>query len=134
MATMGIDNSEIPFSRRSIEAAEAVLLDSEKWQKEEPLLVAAGVANIGIGIASGNVVFGAVGQGDRLEMTVIGSPVNTSAKLEKHNKVLNSGCIVSRNTWDKAIEEGYSPKLQSEFMKTAIDGIVGEKKIVILKA
>ena len=133
MATIGIDDDEIPFSRKAIEAAEAVLLDSKKWQDEEPLLAAVGVINIGIGIDCGIVVFGAVGQGDRLEMTVIGSPVNNSAKLEKHNKVLHSNCIVSRNTWDNAIREGYVAKLESQFMKTTIDGIEGEKNIVILK-
>ena len=133
MATIGIDDDEIPFSRKSIEAAEAVLLDSKKWQDEEPLLAAAGVINIGIGIACGTVAFGAVGQGDRLEMTVIGSPVNTSAKLEKHNKVLNSDCIISRKTWNNAIKEGYVAKLESEFMETNIDGIEGTKRIVILK-
>jgi len=133
MATIGIHDDEIPFSRKSIEAAEAVLLDSKKWQDEEPLLANAAITNIGIGIASGIVAFGAVGQGDRLEMTVIGSPVNTSAKLEKHNKVLHSDCIVSRNTWDNAIKEGYVAKLESQFVNTTIDGIEGEKKIVILK-
>lgn len=133
MATIGIDDDEISFSRKSIEAAEAVLLDSKKWQQEEPLLASAGVINIGIGIACGTVAFGAVGQGDRLEMTVIGSPVNTSAKLEKHNKVLNSDCIISRKTWDNAIKEGFAPKLQSEFLETVVDGIEGAKSIVILK-
>jgi len=133
MATIGIHDDEIPFSRKSIEAAEAVLLDSKKWQDEEPLLANAAITNIGIGIASGIVAFGAVGQGDRLEMTVIGSPVNTSAKLEKHNKVLQSDCIVSRNTWDNAIKEGYVAKLKWQFVNTTIEGIEGEKKIVILK-
>ena len=133
MATIGTDVDDIPFSRKSIEAAEAVLLDSQRWQDEEPLLAAAGITTIGIGIACGQVVFGAVGQVDRLKMTVIGSPVNTSAKLEKHNKVLNSNCIVSRNTWDNAIKEGFVARLKYEFMKTTINGIEGEKKIVILK-
>ena len=133
MATIGIDDDELPFSRKSIEAAEAVLLDSKKWPDEEPLLADAGVLNIGIGIACGTVSFGAVGQGDRLEMTVIGSPVNTSAKLEKHNKVLESDCIISRKTWDNAIKEGYVAKLESEFMETVIDGIEGKKSIVVLK-
>ena len=133
MATIGIDDEEIPFSRKSVEAAEAVLLDCQKWRAEEPLLAAAGIVNIGIGIACGTVAFGAVGQGDRLEMTVIGSPVNTSAKLERHNKVLNSNCIVSRRTWNNAIEEGFKPKLRFEYMTTNVEGIVGEKNIVILK-
>jgi adenylate cyclase len=134
MATIGIDDDQIPFSRKSIEAAEAVLTDSKKWLKEQPILAAAGVTDIGIGIACGTVAFGAVGQGDRLEMTVIGSPVNTSAKLEKHNKVLKSDCIISRKTWDNAIKEGYVPKLDSEFMETIVDGIEGTKSIVVLKA
>ena len=134
MATIGINGDEEAFSRKSIEAAEAVLLDSQKWPEEEPLLAAAGVINIGIGIACGTVAFGAVGQGDRLEMTVIGSPVNTSAKLEKHNKVLKSNCIISRKTWDNAIKEGYEPKLEREFMETNVDGIEGAKSIVVLKA
>lgn len=134
MATIGIDDDKIAFSRKSIEAAEAVLTDSKKWQEEEPLLSKAGIVNIGIGIACGTVAFGAVGQGDRLEMTVIGSPVNTSAKLEKHNKVLNSDCIISRKTWDNAINEGYEPKLDNEFIDTDIDGIEGKKSIVVLNA
>ncbi len=133
MATFGIDDENMQFSRKSIEAAEAVMLDSRKWQEEEPLLADAKVTNIGIGIACGTVAFGAVGQGDRLEMTVIGSPVNTSAKLEKHNKTLNSDCIISRKTWDNAINEGYEPKLEFEFMDTVVDGIEGPKEIVILK-
>ncbi len=134
MATIGIDDDEIAFSRKSIEAAEAILLDCKKWRAEEPMLADAGVVNIGIGIACGTVAFGAVGQGDRLEMTVIGSPVNTSAKLEKHNKVLNSNCIISRKTWDNAIREGYVLKLESEFLETNVDGIEGAKSIVVLKA
>ena len=133
MATIGIDDDEISYSRKSIEAAESILLDSKKWQYEEPLLAAAGIYNIGIGIACGTVAFGAVGQGERLEMTVIGSPVNTSAKLEKHNKVLDSNCIISRKTWDLAIKEGYVAKLKFEFMESHVEGIEGTKNIVILK-
>lgn len=134
MATIGIDDDKIQFSRKSLEAAEAVLMDRQKWQKEEPILAEAGITKIGIGIACGTVAFGAVGQGDRLEMTVIGSPVNTSAKLEKHNKVLHSDCIISRKTWDNAIKDGYVPKLESEFMDTIVDGMEGTKSIVVLKA
>lgn len=134
MATIGINDPDIPYSRKAVEAAEAILLDCQKWQAEDPVLASAGVTSIGIGIACGVVAFGAVGQGDRLEMTVIGAPVNTSAKLEKHNKALNSNCIISRKTWENALREGFVPSLQSEFMETCVDGIDGLKSIVVLKA
>lgn len=133
MATIGTDNDTLPFSRKSLEAAEAILTDSKKWPEEEPMLANAGVTNIGIGIACGTVAFGAVGQGDRLEMTVIGSPVNTSAKLEKHNKTLNSDCIISRKTWDNAIKEGYKTSFEPEFMDVEVDGIDGLKGIVVIR-
>ena len=133
MATIGIDDPEKQFSRLAIEAAEAVLLDCGKWQDEVPMLADAGPIRIGIGIACGTVAFGAVGEGNRLEMTVIGAPVNTSAKLEKHNKVLGSSCIASRRTWDNAVEEGYSGLFKAQFVKTKIDGIEEPQDIAVLK-
>lgn len=133
MASIGIDDGISQFSCSAIKAAEAVMLDSRKWEKEEPALSSTGPVRIGIGIAAGIVSFGAVGQGDRLEMTVIGAPVNTSAKLEKHNKVLNSDCIVLRETWEKAVSEGYSGKLKPEFLEAKIEGIENPQEIAILK-
>ncbi len=132
MATTGVEEADPAYCRRAIEAAEAVLLDHEKWQEEEPVLTRIGSMEIGIGIAAGTVAFGAVGQGDRLEMTVIGAPVNTAAKLEKHNKVLNSRCIVSRHTWDKAVGEGYAGSLRAKKMTTEIEGISEPQEIVVL--
>ncbi len=133
MATVGIDDPHMPFSRLAVEAAEAILEDANKWEEQEPLLAKAGPIRIGIGIACGMVSFGAVGQGDRLEMTVIGSPVNTSAKLEKHNKILKSSCIISEKTWKNALKEGYTGNLAPEFIETEIEGIEGQKKIAVLR-
>ena len=132
MATFGIDDPDSNHSRSAIEAAEAVLIDSRKWQTEEPVLATSGATNIGIGIATGTVSFGAVGKDDRLEMTVIGAPVNTSAKLEKHNKVLGTDCIVLRETWDDAVAQGYQGTLKPEYLETEIEGITQPKQIAVL--
>jgi len=133
MATIGIDNPEMPFSRNAMEAAEAILKDWKKWKKEEPLFAGVGQIKIGIGIACGTVAFGAVGQGNRLEMTVIGAPVNTSAKLEKHNKVLGTNCITTRRTWDSAVEEGYKGDLKAKFLETDVEGMTELQNVAILK-
>ena len=132
MATIGINEPDAKYSRCAIEAADAILTDYRKWNEEEPLLAEAGLTKIGIGIATGTVSFGAVGQGDRLEMTVIGAPVNTSAKLEKHNKTENSECIVLRETWDQAVRDGYSGALVADFQEACIEGIAIPQQIAIL--
>jgi len=132
MATFGIDDPRMPFSRLSMEAAEAILADALLWKTQDPLLARLEKLEVGIGIASGDVAFGAVGQGERLEMTVIGAPVNASAKFEKHNKTLGARCIVSRLTYDMAVENGYVAKLPIRFSTEAIEGIAEPQDIVIL--
>ena len=134
MATVGMDDSESKsVARRAIESAESILLDSQRWHREVEEISAAGPVQIGIGIASGPVSFGAVGQGDRLEMTVIGAPVNTSAKLEKHNKVLGTTCIVQQKVWNQAVTEGYSGRLNAEFLESEIEGIDRPQTIAVLR-
>jgi len=133
MATIGMEDKGTALCLTAIQAAEAILLDSRKWQEEGPLIAASGPIKIGIGIASGAVSFGAVGQGDRLEMTVIGAPVNTSAKLEKYNKVLNSECIVLQEMWESALQEGYSGNFTAELVEADIEGIEETQSIAILK-
>ena len=132
MATIGMETQTEEFSRAAIEAVEDILSDSRQWRTEEPLLSNAGEIGIGIGIAAGPVSFGAVGQNERLEMTVIGAPVNTSAKLEKHNKVLGSKCIVQREIWEQAIATGYSGNLKASFKTTKVEGIADPQEIAVL--
>ena len=134
MATIGSDDSaEIPVNRRAIEAAEAVLLDNAGWSTQLLLGTDGAPMRIGIGIAGGPVTFGAVGQGDRLEMTVIGEPVNTAAKLEKHNKTLQTRCIVSRNVWEQAVIEGYHGDFRPVFVETRVEGIDEIQSIAVLE-
>ncbi|MGI9350442.1 MAG: adenylate/guanylate cyclase domain-containing protein [Rhizobiaceae bacterium] len=133
MATFGMDQENRELCRMSLEAAEAILLDNQKWEDEEPSITETGPLRIGIGISHGPVSFGAVGKGDRLEMTVIGAPVNTAAKFEKHNKVLGTECIVSKDLWEAALSEGYKGNFTAEFLSTQIDGIEDLQEIAVLK-
>jgi len=132
MVTFGVDVPDSHEASSALLAAEAILRDAQNWSAQEPLLGEIGPFNIGIGIASGEVAYGAVGRGDRLEFTVIGSAVNASAKLEKHNKQLGTTCIASQRCWDYASEEGYSGNLIAEAQLSNVDGMSDNEPIVVL--
>jgi adenylate cyclase len=64
--------------------------------------------DIGFGVVAGTVLFGTVGDQDRLEFTVIGEPVNLAAKLEKHNKQLGACVTIDAATLEQAVSEGFA--------------------------
>ena len=132
MATIAKENDGHAINRIAVEAAEAIIAESNSWETVSLLMTSNGPVQIGIGIASGDVSFGAVGQGDRLEMTVIGAPVNLSAKLEKHNKELNSRCVVQSEVWQMALSEGYKGTLSARQEEACIDGIAEKQSITVL--
>lgn len=59
------------------------------------------VIQIGIGINSGNVVFGSVGSKTRMDFTSIGDTVNLAARLEGANKAYGSKSIITEAVYDK---------------------------------
>jgi adenylate cyclase len=86
----------------------AALLDEAAAFKAD--LVAQGRVplDIGFGVVAGQVLFGTVGDKDRLEFTVIGEPVNLAAKLEKHNKQLRARATLDAATMDLAVVQGFA--------------------------
>jgi adenylate cyclase len=90
---------------RAVDALHQAYLD---WKAER---VAAGLrpVDIGMAVATGRIVFGAVGDETRLEYTVIGDPVNLCAKLEKHNRTAASVALTTRESYGLARRQGYVP-------------------------
>ncbi len=132
MATFGTGEDRAAGSVLAIEAAERILRDFDSWPEEVPSLKSTHAAGIGIGVASGKVAFGAVGQENRLEITMIGSAVNYSAKLEKHNKVLGSRLIAAAETYREALSKGYQGPLEVEYRTEILEGTSEPQEIAVL--
>ena len=94
---------------------EAVVRASDEWNAQRSAVGKAPLV-IGAAVATGTVVFGAVGDDTRLEYTVIGDTANLSAKLEKHNKATNSRALTTKAALELAIEQGYQPPTALEYL------------------
>lgn len=113
LASFGAVTPSPTAAADALRAAEAVMEAATAWAAERR---AAGLPPLDIGLAasSGRVVFGAVGDGERLEFTVIGDAVNLAAKLEKHNKVERTRAITDGVTYALAERQGYRPAVPPE--------------------
>ena len=116
----------------ALRAADAVIEAADRWTAERR---AAGLPPLAIGLAaaSGRVVFGAVGDGERLEFTVIGDAVNFAAKLEKHNKDEKTRAVVDSGTYARAEQQGYvAPAVRERRPARRVAGVADLVDIVVL--
>jgi adenylate cyclase len=109
MASFGATSPSSSHAADALRATDALVVAADAWLSR---MRGEGtpVAGIGIGIASGSVVFGCIGDGARLEYTVIGEAANLAAKLEKTTKTLSAPAIVYAPTYDLARAQGYAPR------------------------
>ena len=89
--------------------------------------------DVGFAVAAGPLVFGAVGDGQRLEFTVIGEPVNLAAKLEKTNKVELVTALTTAETLAMAQAQGYQEPRPLEIrVARPVEGTGGPVDLVVL--
>ena len=131
MATFGAAAVSDTCAADALRAIDAVIAAAADWAAERrsqglaPLVINASVA-------AGPIVFGAVGDANRLEYTVIGAAVNLSAKLEKFNKDLGVAAVTTSDTFDMAVTQGYGPGRPCETRSGRIPGVADEQSIVVL--
>ena len=118
MVTFGAEREGDPDGcARALRFVEAVLRDVETWSD------ALGRIEVNLAMAYGPVVYGAVGDEDRLELTVIGPTVNTAAKLEKHNRVLGSRAVAEHRAYVRGREQGFRPTLPVVQAEARVEGV-----------
>jgi class 3 adenylate cyclase len=86
--------------RAAMQIRAAMMKEREERDKKGLPVVA-----IGIGINTGNVVFGSVGARDRMDFTSIGDTVNLAARLEGANKAYGSKSIITEAVHERVKEQ-----------------------------
>jgi len=107
MATFGAAARSETYAADALRCVDALMAAVEEWNAARAAEGAAPL-RIGAAVATGRVVFGAVGDADRLEYTVIGDAVNLAAKLEKHTKQEGVRALTTTDALDRAGRQGYA--------------------------
>jgi adenylate cyclase len=132
LASFGAVAPDAAFAARALRAVDEIVQAVDGWRAERQR---AGLAapDVGAGLATGEVVFGIVGDGQRLEYTVIGDAVNLAAKLEKHNKAQGTRALATRAAWERAREQGYEGE-KALCLDAAVGGVTGATDLAVLAA
>jgi adenylate cyclase len=132
MATFGASEARETYAADALACVEDLMAAARDWEAR----VAAAdrpARPVNASVAVGPVLFGAVGEKERLEYTVIGDAVNLSAKLEKYNTVLGTRAIATREALDQARRQGYAPKTPPRQVPAAeIGGVSHPVDLVVL--
>jgi len=132
MATFGATVPSETYAADAVRAVDEVLEIMAAWNAER---IAAGLVPVPVNaaVATGELIFGAVGDDQRLEYTVIGEPVNLAAKLEKHAKVEQVRALVTDAAYQTALRQSYEPKSAHEVRRGRdVDGVESPVDLVVV--
>jgi adenylate cyclase len=132
MATFGAAVTSPTYAADALKTVDDIMEAADAWgaelrQENKPPL------RVGAAVATGRIIFGAVGDESRMEYTVIGDAVNLSAKLEKHTKSEGVRALCTRATFDIATRQGFQTSVNREQRKArGIEGVDNPVDIIIL--
>ena len=109
MATFGAALPTETYAADALRCVEALGAAAAEWRRERARNGQRPLA-VGFAVSAGPLIFGAVGDTERLEFTVIGEPVNLAAKLENANKTEAVTALTTVETLSLAQAQGYEPQ------------------------
>jgi adenylate cyclase len=115
----------------AVETAFAVIAEVDRW-KADRLSAGAAPLDVGVALSVGDVVYGAIGHGERLEYTVIGDAVNLAAKLEKHAKAENARLIAAAEVLAAAEAQGYPRRPLRRIGAAIVEGVSAPVDLAVL--
>ncbi len=116
MASFGAVTPSATYAADALRTVDAIIAAVATWNEDRGRKGTQRVS-VGVGLAVGEVVFGVMGDAQRLEYTVIGETANLAAKLEKHNKVEHSQALATADTLKEALGQGYENLMQRKELK-----------------
>nr|WP_255666674.1 MULTISPECIES: adenylate/guanylate cyclase domain-containing protein [unclassified Legionella] len=132
MASFGAVTPSGTYAADALRAVDEILSILPVWNKTRKKNGEI-VIDVGIGLAVGEIVFGVIGNADRLEYTVIGETANLAAKLEKHNKVEHSKALTDVYTLTEALKQNYQNEtIRIERKSRRVEGVDGPMDLVVL--
>ena len=132
MATFGVSKPSPTYAADALRACKATLDEAQAWQ-DDCRAEGRMCPPVNGAVATGRVLFGAVGDESRLEYTVIGDAVNLSAKLEKHNKDLGVRGLCDAATYDLALRQGFAAaEAGTERVTATVPGVAEPVELVVL--
>lgn len=133
LASFGAATPSATYAADGLHAIHALKLASQAWDAAR---TAAGLqpVQLGVTVAAGPVIFGAVGDASRLEYTVIGDAVNLAAKLDKQCKVERCFGLAPADTLALAKTQGYQPPAYVEIRRDRrVEGIPGSIDLAVIE-
>ena len=132
LATFGAAVPTETYAADSLRAMDAVIDTARQW-REERTAADKLAPEVNGSVATGRILFGAVGDETRLEYTVIGDAVNLSAKLEKANKDHRVRALADAATYELALRQGYQPPIEKQRLTACqVDGVNHPVDLVVL--
>ena len=132
MITFGAVTASPSAAADCLRALDEILVAAAAWSASTAEF-AGQTLHVNAATVAGPVVFAALGNGDRLELTVIGDAVNFAAKLEKHNKALGCRALTTAATWELAVAQGYLAPVGQQHMTAAmVPGVTAATDLVVV--